>query len=1086
MSLPDRSRPAICPISPTALALLALAGLAIPLGHAGAANPPSAQFKGAAAAARPLPEASSLHLRTGEVDVSRSIGHPGGPPPLHTQIGAHPAGERFVVQLDGPMTPERRQRLQNAGIVAGPYLPPNAFIVTLDNANPAAVAGLEFIRWHSVYRDEWKIDPDVGTRPYRSEERQQLIARGRDHLLAVVFPGADVGAVEQAIWAIPGAQILAIEDPAAARALNAAGLDAPGASLPLSTEIYIEMNLGDVGALAQVRGVQYIEPASEIDARAAAAAARRNDQSRWTIQSNLPGVFPLYNAGLRGEGQIVGILDTAIRQDHCSFNDPGVPIGPSHRKIVAYNTSPGSASHGTHVAGSIVGDAGQNTGNTRGIAYMGRLAYNSWGTSPFSDIMTRLTTHHAQGARVHSNSWGDDGTTAYNALCRNIDLFQWENEDSLTLWAVTNTSTLKNPENAKNTLAVGATQIAPNQHQHGYGGTGPTSDGRRKPEVYAPGRDTTSASSSTTCGTTSMGGTSMACPVTAGGGMLIRQYFMDGYYPVGVQVPGSGFTPSAALVKAMLVNSAVDMTGVSGYPTNQEGWGRIHLDRAVYFQGDPRKLRIQDVRNGDGLNTGQFVEYPLPVIGSGQQLSVTVAWTEPPATAGASLAVVNDLDLEVVDPIGQVYLGNVFNTTGGFSILGGTRDDRNNVEQVHIPAPAAGLWTVRIRGRAINQSAQGYAVVMSGDIVPAQPPALILLLGSPVPTLIEPDTPRELSVRILEGSQTLEPGSARLHYRSGATGAFDSVPLAHVSGDLYAANLPGQVCSAEPQFYFSALTDQSTTVTLPENAPEYFFSTKSGVIVTEPLLETGFASAWPPGWSATGLWNVTNSCLPPGGPAIACAQGPFAYFGRITTCNYNLPTGPSSGALTAPVLSLPVIPPVSTGARITLRFCYALETEESPTLDKAELFVNGTTRPAWRLPDVRPAAGQPDRYWATAEFDLSEFAGQDVTLSWRFNTVNASNNTFRGWHMTNVVVEAGVVGCEGPAACYANCDGSTSHPVLNVDDFTCFINAFALAQTLPAAQQIEHYANCDESTTTPVLNVDDFTCFINAFALGCP
>lgn len=69
--------------------------------------------------------------------------------------------------------------------------------------------------------------------------------------------------------------------------------------------------------------------------------------------------------------------------------------------------------------------------------------------------------------------------------------------------------------------------------------------------------------------------------------------------------------------------------------------------------------------------------------------------------------------------------------------------------------------------------------------------------------------------------------------------------------------------------------------------------------------------------------------------------------------------------------------------------------------------------------------------------------------------------------------------------CYANCDGSTSAPILNVEDFTCFINAFASAQGLPYEQQVVHYANCDESTAVPVLNVEDFTCFINAFAAGC-
>jgi hypothetical protein len=79
-------------------------------------------------------------------------------------------------------------------------------------------------------------------------------------------------------------------------------------------------------------------------------------------------------------------------------------------------------------------------------------------------------------------------------------------------------------------------------------------------------------------------------------------------------------------------------------------------------------------------------------------------------------------------------------------------------------------------------------------------------------------------------------------------------------------------------------------------------------------------------------------------------------------------------------------------------------------------------------------------------------------------------------------------GCTTPPtpACYPNCDSSTTPPILNVEDFTCFITEFASALNLPPAQQLAHYANCDQSTTTPILNVEDFTCFINQFAQGCP
>jgi hypothetical protein len=61
--------------------------------------------------------------------------------------------------------------------------------------------------------------------------------------------------------------------------------------------------------------------------------------------------------------------------------------------------------------------------------------------------------------------------------------------------------------------------------------------------------------------------------------------------------------------------------------------------------------------------------------------------------------------------------------------------------------------------------------------------------------------------------------------------------------------------------------------------------------------------------------------------------------------------------------------------------------------------------------------------------------------------------------------------------CYANCDGSTQEPILNVADFSCFLTKFAAG---------DPYANCDGSTQEPVLNVADFSCFLTKFAAGCP
>ena len=71
------------------------------------------------------------------------------------------------------------------------------------------------------------------------------------------------------------------------------------------------------------------------------------------------------------------------------------------------------------------------------------------------------------------------------------------------------------------------------------------------------------------------------------------------------------------------------------------------------------------------------------------------------------------------------------------------------------------------------------------------------------------------------------------------------------------------------------------------------------------------------------------------------------------------------------------------------------------------------------------------------------------------------------------------------AACYPNCDHSTTPPAVNTGDFTCFLQQFSAGVLLPAAQQQTHYANCDGSTIFPMVNTGDFTCFLQKYAAGC-
>jgi Subtilase family len=634
-----------------------------------------------------------LELRVGTIATPAKQG-------LAALAGAPSAGKHFVIQLDGPTTPERTDALRAAGIKVKDYLPINAYIVTLDNAKPEAVAGITFVRWFDEYQNGWKLDPEIGKRPYQTTARQNLVARGRDAFEVTIFTGSDAGAAAKGVFAIPGAEILREESQGDQQVLA------------------VVMNLADVAKLAQIPEVQYVEPAWDV--------TPRNSTTRWIIQTNTLNQTPLWNQGLRGEGQILGHSDGKVNVSHCSFRDATNPVGPLHRKIVAYNTTQGYDLHGTHTAGTAVGqDIAGGTGDTRGMAYNAKLVFDDIPAFSDAGMYALLQQHHNQGARMHTNSWGNDGTTTYDGLCRGIDRYCYDFEEGMVFFAVTNLSALKNPENAKNLVAVGATQDTPNQGNHCTGGTGPTVDGRRKPEVYAPGCNTLSSSGSgSVCTTSGLTGTSMACPAVTGGSMLLRQYFMDGFYPTGAPVVANKFTPSGALVKAMLINSSQNMTGPAGYPSNQEGWGRMLMDEAVFFTGDNRQLIVKDVFNADGLTTGQNFEQTFKVNGSASQLRVTMVFTEPAATAGAGAPVINNLDLEVIAPDGiTVYKGNVF--TAGVSTPGGAFDTKNNVEQVHLTNPTLGTWKYRVTGQSVSaqgKGKQGYSVVVTGIVAPDSPP----------------------------------------------------------------------------------------------------------------------------------------------------------------------------------------------------------------------------------------------------------------------------------------------------------------------------------------------------------------------------
>jgi len=261
-----------------------------------------------------------------------------------------------------------------------------------------------------------------------------------------------------------------------------------------------------------------------------------------------------------------------------------------------------------------------------------------------------------------------------------------------------------------------------------FSSRGPTQDGRIKPDITAPGVSVWSAEGLDPSGDGTqyfqLSGTSMATPTIAGSMALVRQYYMDGWYPTGAPVPRNGFTPTAALIKATAINSAREMTGAgaykfgeSYYPNDNQGFGRLTLDDALAFQGDARGLLLHD--NRAGLNTGDVTNYTLAIGDASQSVEITLVWSDYPGTAGCNPCLVNDLDLTVHAPDGTLYAGNQYVGMNPGESRPNPRgaDHRNNVESVLvITGVQEGVWTVTVTANDVPNGPQPYAIVMTGGI----------------------------------------------------------------------------------------------------------------------------------------------------------------------------------------------------------------------------------------------------------------------------------------------------------------------------------------------------------------------------------
>jgi Subtilase family len=526
-----------------------------------------------------------------------------------------------------------------------------------------------------------------------------------------------------------------------------------------------------------------------------------NDRSAGSVQSGIEGASalatPIWAHGLRGEGQIVGLIDSGLDVDSCFFADStagklprtntwsqaagyGKEVDASHRKIIAYDflyscdqwtgaqgcelpSATGlwdNHGHGTHCSGSMVGNRPGAKNN--GMAPEAKIVVQDGGKTtntcsempglgcPVIDLYPIFEQAYLQGVRVHNNSYGDNEEAPvpqqsnYTARSQDVDRFMWDHKDMLIVFAAGNAGmnnrdfSVGSPSTNKNGLSVGSVRNSATSSSDddlsSFSSRGWSADGRIKPDIMAPGCTVSAGNDSridsNNCSEDTGCGTSYAAPIAVGAAALVRQYFTDGFYPSGEKRAGDARTPSAALLKAMLLNGAVSLTGrdnagqaISAIPSNEQGWGRIQLDRALLFQGATRKLYVDDHSAGFAAGSEVSVRYTLKGVSLDEPLKVTLVWTDYPGTPDSpprapsvsNLAalnaprLVNDLDLTVQSGA-QAYLGNAF--AGGKSISGGQPDRRNNVEQAIVTA--SGDVSLIVKAASIAQGKQDFALVVSG------------------------------------------------------------------------------------------------------------------------------------------------------------------------------------------------------------------------------------------------------------------------------------------------------------------------------------------------------------------------------------
>ncbi len=653
----------------------------------------------------------------------------------------------WIVQFKNHAREADKTSLRAEGLKVHTYLPEDAFIVRGTASQIEKVKQNPKVQAVIAFTAGMKMSPTLGI-------MSAVRATSSETIIVSVFNTNERSAIESKIQAIDASILIQ---------------NSNGSAIVLKTARAHFEKIAAVEGVETLQAFLELIPLHQIFdqrdlAEAATAAGDYTDLTGFETGTKVMNFDAAWAMGLMGQNQIVGMADTGldsgdiknIQADFMGAVKSGYAVGMFGK------TWADPMGHGTHVAGSVLGRGIKSGGKLNGAAPAALMvAQGMW--SPIlnnlsvpSNLVNMFNTAYADGARVHTNSWGGAaGAGSYEKMAASVDQVMFEKQDMLILFAAGNSGVDTNkdgridpgsvgiPGTAKNALTVGASEnleskggiqrfikelrgaadswgaapISESKVSDNINGVamfssrGPTLDGRIKPEIVAPGTNILSVRSQQP-GVEPLwglynndyawsGGTSMACPLVAGAAAVTRQFLIEKMNQA---------QPTAALLKAYLLHTAFDMypgqygeVGVANgqelstrRPNSDEGYGRVDMARVVSF-GSYSSSLIVDSKVGVGTGETSETQFNVAVPGI---ITVNIVWTDAPGSLNSSKALVNDLDLEVVLPNGQVLAVN---------------DTINNTAYVTGVA-TAGAVVIRVKGVNVPMGKAGkqpFALVAS-------------------------------------------------------------------------------------------------------------------------------------------------------------------------------------------------------------------------------------------------------------------------------------------------------------------------------------------------------------------------------------